>query len=486
MEVTVDGCASGHAYCRSPARRAVLYAIVGIAAAILLPMCYFTAGEPRRSALDQAIMLTNKKAAAANLSLFTPPAPSVTASKDDDDIESLLASAAAAAESDPCKGWGLSDMVLCILKTTPEQRDEAALIDALKELMKQVSDNGEASLSLPSSWLPSAIVCMLLFVTVVGSGLFALMCHWSPAFHARTLHARPSSSALDTSSVILVHPPANRCRTHALICSPFITLNLRGKPALVPVTRCGGKICMDFQRQRYFFDAHARPLPRFACAQAPTSLPISSYMAALGFKSLEEISQGTEVWGKNHISVQVPTFLQLLRLQLLSPIATFQFFVAFLWLLDEYWTYTMWNIVTVIMLESSTVWQRSRTQAMLGGMAPAPTIVHVYRCGKWDTVISHDVLPGDIISISPKRTSAASPSAPNNAAEDIIPCDCLLLRGSAVINEASLTGESVPQMKESISVSDATNSDELEMQASECVRLCWRSVCSLVVFLLLT
>jgi cation-transporting ATPase 13A1 len=95
-------------------------------------------------------------------------------------------------------------------------------------------------------------------------------------------------------------------------------------------------------------------------------------------------------------------------------------------------------------------------------------------------------LPGDIISISPKRTSAASPSAPNNAAEDIIPCDCLLLRGSAVINEASLTGESVPQMKESISVSDATNSDELEMQASECVRLCWRSVCSLVVFLLLT
>jgi cation-transporting ATPase 13A1 len=244
---------------------------------------------------------------------------------------------------------------------------------------------------------------------------------------------------------------------------------------------------MDFQRQRYFFDADARPLPRFSCAQAPTSLPISSYVATRGFKSAEEIAQGTNVWGKNHISVQVPTFLQLLRLQLLSPIATFQFFVAFLWLLDEYWTYTMWNIVTVIMLESSTVWQRSRTQSMLGGMAPAPTVVHVYRCGKWDTVISHDILPGDIISISPKRSAAAGP-APSNAAEDIIPCDCLLLRGSAVINEASLTGESVPQMKEAVSASDAASSDELEMQvpASDlmlqilfgalCLRLCFSHV----------
>ena len=57
-------------------------------------------------------------------------------------------------------------------------------------------------------------------------------------------------------------------------------------------------------------------------------------------------------------------------------------------------------------------------------------------------------MAGDIISLS----AAHSINAGENDAGTHIPADLLLLKGNAVINEAMLTGESVPQMKESIEV----------------------------------
>lgn len=34
-----------------------------------------------------------------------------------------------------------------------------------------------------------------------------------------------------------------------------------------------------------------------------------------------------------------------------------------------------------------------------------------------------------------------APAAPLTSRDEIVPCDCVLIRGKAVVNEASLTGE---------------------------------------------
>lgn len=56
-----------------------------------------------------------------------------------------------------------------------------------------------------------------------------------------------------------------------------------------------------------------------------------------------------------------------------------------------------------------------------------------------------------------------------------MPCDCMLVHGSAVLNEATLTGESVPQMKEGV-LASKDGGDEVRS-----VVLCWLT-CQLGVF----
>lgn len=50
-----------------------------------------------------------------------------------------------------------------------------------------------------------------------------------------------------------------------------------------------------------------------------------------------------------------------------------------------------------------------------------------------------DLLPGDVVSIG--RSSG------QNGEEKSVPADMLILAGSAIVNEAILTGESTPQWK---------------------------------------
>lgn len=80
-----------------------------------------------------------------------------------------------------------------------------------------------------------------------------------------------------------------------------------------------------------------------------------------------------------------------------------------------------------------------------------------FRGGKWVDVSTDTVLPGDIISLV---KSAADE-------ESVVPADCVILSGGAVVNEANLTGESVPQMKEEASADHHTaDTEPLDMMGA--------------------
>lgn len=84
-------------------------------------------------------------------------------------------------------------------------------------------------------------------------------------------------------------------------------------------------------------------------------------------------------------------------------------------------------------------------------MIPPPSEVQVFRNKKWDKVLGNTLVPGDIVFV---KRDGASPRYTCHIRSRLtfrpLSCDMLILSGSAIVNEAMLTGESTPLQKESI------------------------------------
>ena len=216
-------------------------------------------------------------------------------------------------------------------------------------------------ISLPSAYLPSALAVLLLLSTVFIHVLFHLLCHWLVTFRALALYSQVKySDQITHETYILIIPPPNR-----------------GKSDLIQIqkSKLTNVLQVEFQRQTYVYTPSNKlgeqknkyPNGVFTLYTPPINLPLTSYLNSKGHNSDLEISKNLEKWGKNHLILHIPTFFELLCKQLLSPLAIFQIFCALLWLLDEYWSYTVWSLVSVVLFEGTSVFQRTRTQAMLGG-----------------------------------------------------------------------------------------------------------------------
>ncbi len=107
-------------------------------------------------------------------------------------------------------------------------------------------------------------------------------------------------------------------------------------------------------------------------------------------------------------------------------------------MLDEYWYYSLFTLFMLVAFESTVVWQRQRTLNEFRGMSIKPYEIYVYRMNKWEHTHSDKLLPGDLVSVG--RTKEDSGVA----------CDMLLVEGSAIVNEAMLSGESTPLLKDSV------------------------------------
>ncbi|KAJ2375736.1 putative cation-transporting ATPase 1 [Coemansia sp. RSA 2607] len=178
--------------------------------------------------------------------------------------------------------------------------------------------------------------------------------------------------------------------------------------------------------------------------------PLGELQSSTGLSSDMEIKEALEIYGANKFAIPVPTFIDLFKEHAVAPFFVFQVFCVGLWCMDEYWYYSIFTLVMLIVFESTLVFQRLRTLNEFCSLSMHPYKINVLRSGNWTEVSTEDLCPGDVISVV--RT----------AEDSGVPCDVILLEGSCIVNEAMLSGESTPQLKESIQLRDST--DQLDME----------------------
>ncbi|CAJ0830057.1 17619_t:CDS:10 [Entrophospora sp. SA101] len=185
-----------------------------------------------------------------------------------------------------------------------------------------------------------------------------------------------------------------------------------------------GEISFTFQKKKYVWDPDKKIFNKlsYPCDGNP---PISIF------------------------DIPIPTFRELFKEHAVAPFFVFQLFCVGLWLIDDYWYYSLFTLFMLVVFESTVVFQRLKTLAEFRTMSIKPYSIQVRRNNTWITINSDEVLPGDLVSVVRSKEDSG------------IACDMVLLNGSCIVNEAMLSGESTPLLKESIALRDS--SDHLDM-----------------------
>ncbi|KAH7362412.1 cation-transporting ATPase [Plectosphaerella cucumerina] len=261
--------------------------------------------------------------------------------------------------------------------------------------------------------------------TIVTFQTLAWLCtHWS--VNLQTLFTATRAKSIEDAQLIKVLPIANAGT--AEVCK-------------IDRDTVGGKphISFQFQKRRFVYtpeDNSFRTLT-FDIDAEPKPL-IGKFQRSKGIITQAELTRIEENYGSNTFDIPVPTFTELFKEHAVAPFFVFQIFCVGLWLLDEYWYYSLFTLFMLVAFESTVVWQRQRTLNEFRSMSIKPYDVYVYRLGKWTEILSDKLLPGDLVSVGRTKEDGG------------VACDMLLVEGTAIVNEAMLSGESTPLLKDSL------------------------------------
>lgn len=164
-----------------------------------------------------------------------------------------------------------------------------------------------------------------------------------------------------------------------------------------------------------------------------------------------------KVFGINSVAPPEPSVLKILYNEVLNPFYLFQFFSIVLWLSDSYQLFaTAIAIISVVGILGTLIETRS-TMKRIRELSSWNADCWVLRAGKWIQIETKQLLPGDVVEVPPPNpnwfpadaTGGVDRIHPHDTG--VLPADCVLLTGEAIVTESMLTGESIPVTKSGVS-----------------------------------
>jgi len=281
--------------------------------------------------------------------------------------------------------------------------------------------------------------CLSMMGSVLTCGFLLLVFRWSPILALQWKHRRCHRKV---ASKVLVHSTDSQY-TVVDICKATAAA---GADMLLPR-------CFYFRNLRYFERDCTDSFTPMAFKSAQTYWSLLK-VSTEGL-SLSEVSIRRGLFGQNLAEVPVKSHVQLLLDEVLHPFYIFQVWSVVVWYLEPYILYATTIAIISIISALFSLFSTRRNLLSIQAMAQFSCQVTVLRrrsdstancdgTGQRQRICSTQLVPGDVVEI-----------------EDgvVFPCDLVLCSGNTVVNEAMLTGESLPVLKTAIPVCHDTRYD---------------------------
>ena len=148
-------------------------------------------------------------------------------------------------------------------------------------------------------------------------------------------------------------------------------------------------------------------------------------------KTADEIFTLHELHGKNLITIETPSLATMIFTKISEVFYLFQIASVVVWLLEGYTTYAYLIFTMSVVSIIHEIYTKRNNENQLRSLMKDGGKSKVFREGRVITVDNSDLVIGDLIYVS----------------KGSVPCDLGIVSGDCVVDESSLTGESVPVVK---------------------------------------